>query len=102
MLTFYHGLDCQLLEDGEVRALRLTGSRPSPLCTNFLVLALLSQSTHELVLQGGGMPRRRSLQLTLAHADHPLLTLQLPARPETFLDAFYLSRDDPKSVQPTA
>ncbi|GJN93802.1 hypothetical protein Rhopal_006860-T1 [Rhodotorula paludigena] len=27
---------------------------------------------------------------------------QLPARPDTFLESFYLSRDDSKEVQPTA
>lgn len=27
---------------------------------------------------------------------------ELPARPNTFLDAFYESRDDPNAVTPTA
>jgi hypothetical protein len=52
----------------------------------------------------------RSLSISLAPAIHPRehqLTLarairQLPARPDNFLDAFYLSRDDTRAVQPTA
>lgn len=40
---------------------------------------------------------------TLTHAHvMPSLPIQLPARPDNFLDAFYLSRDDPAAIQPTA
>lgn len=42
---------------------------------------------------------RKSNQLTCIH---DLRLQQLPARPDNFLDAFYLSRDETRAVQPTA